>query len=89
MGIVKIENTTVGVSPDGISSVAADTPIPHQAIMSSAAMNVYYMALAASWGYLETAPAPPDDDGIKRMNLLDRFNMAFGLGKFGLHFNRM
>jgi len=47
------------------------------------------MALAASWGYLETAPAPPDDDGIKRMNLLDRFNMAFGLGKFGLHFNRM
>ena len=63
MGIVKIENTTVGVSPDGISSVAADTPIPHQAIMSSAAMNVYYdgaPATVLAWPADIIMPVHPD-----------------------------
>lgn len=40
--IIKIENATVGVSPDGIEEVTQDIFIPYQAIMSSGTLEIYF-----------------------------------------------
>jgi len=42
--IVTIDNTVVGVSPDGIDSVTQDVIIPHQAIMSPSPLEIYFDA---------------------------------------------